>query len=203
MSSAKPITTPLVIDGNLTLHFSITLSDYTEYRTIIGNLQYFCLTRPDIAYAINKLSQFMHHPTSEHWNAAKWLLRYLCGTLTHGLFLHKENPISFHAFSDADWAGNKDDYTSTSAYSVYLVHHHISWSSKKQHTVAWSSTKVEYRSVATTTSKINWIYSLLTKLGVTLPAPHVIYCDNVGATYLCSNPIFHLMHETCGNWLSL
>ncbi|WJZ92483.1 hypothetical protein VitviT2T_011473 [Vitis vinifera] len=152
MSGAKPVATPLVKDGNLTLHSSTTLTSCTEYRTLVGNLQYLCLTRPDISYVVNKLSQFMHHPTSEHWNVAKRLLRYLCGTLTHGLFLHKANTLSLHAFSDADWAGNKDDYTSTSAYIVYLGRHPISWSSKKQHIVARSSIKAEYRSVGTTTS---------------------------------------------------
>ncbi|KAL6331784.1 hypothetical protein AAG906_020126 [Vitis piasezkii] len=67
---------------------------------------------------------------------------------------------------------------------VYLGRHPISWSSKKWHTVARSSTELEYRSVAATTSKINWICSILIELGVTLPTPLVIYCDNVGATYL-------------------
>ena len=152
MSSAKFVATPLVIDGNLTLHSSTTLTSCTEYRTLVGNLQYLCLTRPDISYVVNKLSQFMHRPTSEHWNAAKQLLRYLCGTLTHGLFLHKANTLSLHAFSDADWPGNKDDYTSTRAYIVYLGRHPISWSSKKQRIVAQSSIKAEYRSVGTTTS---------------------------------------------------
>ncbi|KAE8691460.1 RNA-binding KH domain-containing protein [Hibiscus syriacus] len=74
---------------------------------------------------------------------------------------------------------------------VYLGRHPISWSSKKQRTIARSSTEAEYRSVAATTSELNWICSLLTKLGITLPTPHVIYCDNVGATYLCSNSVFH------------
>ena len=112
--------------------------------------------------------------------------------MTHGLFLHKVNTLSLHAFLDADWACNKDDYTSTSAYIVYLGHRPISWSSKKQCTVVRSSIEAEYQLVSSITSKINWICSLLTKLGVTLPTPHVIYCDNVGVTYLCSNPVFHL-----------
>ncbi|RVW75660.1 Retrovirus-related Pol polyprotein from transposon RE2 [Vitis vinifera] len=158
MFGAKPVATPLVLDGNLTLHSGTPLTNSIEYRTLVGSLQYLCLTRPNISYAVNKLSQFMHRPTSEHWNAAKPLLRYLCGTLTHGLFLHKANTLSLHAFSDVDWAGNKDDYTSTSAYIVYLGGHPISCSSKKQGTIARSSTEAD---------------------------------DNVGATYLCSNPVFH------------
>ena len=69
MSDAKPVATPLVTDGNLTLHSGTTLTNCTKY--IVGSLQYLCLTRPDISYVVNKLSLFMHRPTSEHWNAAK------------------------------------------------------------------------------------------------------------------------------------
>lgn len=89
------------------------------------------MTRPDIAYAVNKLSQFIHCPTTEHWNAAKRILRYLCGTIDQGLLLYRQSPIALHSFSDTDWAGDKDDYTSTGAYIVYLGQNPISWSSKK------------------------------------------------------------------------
>ena len=71
MSGAKLVATPLVTNGNLTLHSGIALTNYTKYRTLVGSLQYLCLTRPDISYVVNKLSQFMHRPTSKHWNAAK------------------------------------------------------------------------------------------------------------------------------------
>ena len=102
MSDARPIATPLATHENLTLHSDTALTNSTEYRIIVGSLQYLCLTHPDIMYAVNKLSQSMHRPTSAHWNAAKRLLRYLCGTVSHGIFLPKENPLSLHAFSDAN-----------------------------------------------------------------------------------------------------
>ena len=133
----------------------------------------------------------MHQPTSEHWQAAKRVLRYLAGTASHGLFFSRNNPTSLHAFSDADWAGDSDDFVSTNAYIIYLGKHPISWSSKKQKGVARSSTEAEYRSVANTSAEIISICSLLVELGIKIPAPPVIYCDNVGATYLCANPIFH------------
>lgn len=191
MIEAKPASTPLATSPPLTLHTGTTLSDPTEYRTIVGSLQYLSLTRPDIGYTVNKLSQFMHQPTTEHWAAVKRLLRYLCGTLDHGITLCRKSSLALHAFSDADWAGNKDDFTSTSAYIVYLGHNPISWSSKKQRTVARSSTEAEYRSVAATAAELRWICSLLTELGITIPHQPVIYCDNVGATNLCANPVFH------------
>ncbi|RVW53564.1 Retrovirus-related Pol polyprotein from transposon RE2 [Vitis vinifera] len=130
MTEAKPAPTPLATSPILTLQSGTPLSDPTEYRTVVGSLQYLSLTRPDIAYTVNKLSQFMHQPTSDHWNAVKRLLRYLCGTLDHGITLRRTSPLALHAFSDSDWAGNKDDFTSTSAYIIYLGHNPISWSSK-------------------------------------------------------------------------
>ena len=190
MIDAKPANTPMATSP-LTLLTGTILSDPAEYRTTVGSLQYLSLTRPDIAYTVNKLSQFMHKPTTEHWTAVKRLLRYLCGTLHHGITLRRPSSLALHAFSDADWAGNKDDFTSTSAYIVYLGSNPISWSSKKQRTVARSSTEAEYRSVAATASELRWICSLLTELGITPPTQPVIYCDNVGATNLCANPVFH------------
>ena len=80
----------------------------------------------------------------------KRLLQYLKGPLSHGLFLLKNSPLSLHAYSDADWAGNLDDRTSITAYVVFLGHNPISWSSKKQKFVARSSTKVEYYAIAST-----------------------------------------------------
>ncbi|KAL6350161.1 hypothetical protein AAG906_004100 [Vitis piasezkii] len=142
------------------------LKDPTEYRTIVGSLQYLLITRPDIAFAVNKLSQYMHQPTIEHWILVKRLLRYLCGSSSDGIQLYHDSslslhafidagPLSLHAFSDSDYVGNKDDFTSTSAYVVYIGRNPISWSSKKQRIVARSSTEAEYRSVAATAAELN------------------------------------------------
>ena len=178
---AKPVLTPLHTSPPITLHTGSLLSDPSEYRAIVGSLQYLLLTRPDIAFAVNKLSQFMHKPTSYQWLLVKRLLRYLCGSVNEGILLYRDSPQSLHAFSNADWAGNKDDFTSTSANIVYLGRNPISWSSKKQRSVARSSTEAEYRSVANTATELNWVCSLLDELGVSLSHSPVIYCDNVGA----------------------
>lgn len=167
------------------------LLNLTDAKSVVGSLQYFAFTRPDISYAITRLSQFMHQPTMEHWQAAKRVLRYLAGTRNHGIFLHKNSSLTLHVFSDVDWTGDTHDYVSTNAYIIYLDRNLISWSSKKQKGVARSSTEAEYRYVANTASEVTWLCSLLSELGLTLVVPPVIYCDNVEATYLCANPVFH------------
>lgn len=133
----------------------------------------------------------MHSPTTDHWQAAKWVLHYLAGTTTHGIYLKDNNPLTLHAYSYADWAGDADDYVSTNAYVIYLGHQAISWSSKKQKGVARSSTEAEYHAIANAASEVRWICNLLTELRIPLPLPPVIYCDNIGATYLSANPVFH------------
>lgn len=154
MLDAKPVTTLMATSPKLSLNSGTPLSDPTTYRATVGSLQYLALTRPDISYAVNRLSQYMHIPTSEHWQAAKRLLRYLAGTSSHGIFFHRRNNNNLHTFSDADWAGDPDDYVSTQAYIVYLGKNPISWSSKKQKGMARSSTEAEYRSVANTSAEV-------------------------------------------------
>ena len=82
--------------------------------------------------------------TTEYWAIVKRLLRYLCGTVDQGIWLHRQSSLVLHAFSDVNWPRNKDDYTSTSGNSAYLGRNPISWSSKKQRTVACSSIEAEY-----------------------------------------------------------
>ena len=172
MQAAKPVHTPLpTSSSSIKLSFGSPLSDPTEYRILVGNLQYLSLTRPDISFAVNKMSQFIHQPTYEHWTLVKRILRYLNGTVNDGLLLHRTSPLSLHAFSDsihafsdADWTGNKDDYSSIGAYLVYLGSNLISWSSKKQKTMARYSTEVVYRSVAATAVELCWVCSLLSAI---------------------------------------
>lgn len=191
MLDAKAVSTPMETTPRLTLQSGTTLSDASQYRSIVGSLQYLAFTRPDISFAVNRLSQFMHKPTETHWQAAKRVLRYLAGTVSHGIYMKVGSPLTLHAFTDADWAGDIDDYVSTNAYVIYLGSTPVSWSSKKQNGVARSSTEAEYRAVANTASEVRWVCSLLQELGIRIPVTPVIYCDNIGATYLCANPVFH------------
>lgn len=182
MLSAKPVQTPLATGQTLTLHDGTSPADASLYRQVLGSLQYLQFTRPDIAFAVNKLSQFMHAPTECHWGAVNRLLRYLDGTRDFGITLRSNSPLSLHCFSDAEWAGNSDDRTSTNAYIVFLGSNPISWSSRKQRSIARSSTKAEYRSIASATAELQWVRSILSELGVALSSTPVNYCDNIGAT---------------------
>lgn len=191
MENSKPVATPMCSSQVLTATLGTPMTDPTLYRATVGSLQYLGLTRPDISFAVNHLSQYMQQPTTVHWEAVKRVLRYLAGTITVGIFFSSSTPMTLHAFSDADWAGNKDDYTSTGAYIVYLGKQPISWASRKQKSVARSTTEAEYRSVADTAAELRWVLSLAKELGVPITGLPTIFCDNIGATQLCSNPVFH------------
>ena len=138
MLHSKPVSTPMASSPKLTLRSGSPLSDPRKYRQIVGGLQYLSLTRPENSCAVNKLSQFMHQPSTDHWLAVQRLLRYLSGTLCHGIYLRKQTQSPLHGFSDADWTGDSDDYVSTKGHIIYLGSHSISWFSKKQKGVLYS-----------------------------------------------------------------
>jgi hypothetical protein len=191
MVGAKDVSTPLSTGISLKLDDGTASVDSSDFRRVLGSLQYLSLTRPDISFAVNKLSQFMHKPTTTHWTVVKRLLRYLKQTIFHGIHIQKATTWHLTTYSDADWAGNIDDRTSTSAYISFLGHNPISWSSKKQRVVARSSTEAEYRSLANAASETMWLLSLLSELGFPLKAPPSLLCDNLGATHLSFNPVHH------------
>uniref|UniRef100_A0A2N9F1H2 Reverse transcriptase Ty1/copia-type domain-containing protein n=1 Tax=Fagus sylvatica TaxID=28930 RepID=A0A2N9F1H2_FAGSY len=161
MHEAKPVTSPMSSSTILSKHLGTSLLDPTSYRSAVSSLQYLSLTRPDIAFAVSKVCQFMANPTEDHWSAVKRILRYLKHTINHCLFLHRDTTFTLQAFSDANWASCPDDRRSTTGYCLYLGCNLISWTSRKQQLGIFSST---------------------------LP---LLWCDNIGATYLAANPLFH------------
>jgi len=110
MADTKPASTPLFATGKLLKDSCDLLPSPFEYRALVGSLQYLSLTRPDIAFSTNKLAHFMKNPKTAHWNALKRVLRYLAGSCDKGIFISTTTPLNLHAYSDADWAGEKDDY---------------------------------------------------------------------------------------------
>lgn len=191
MQHAKPATSPMATNSTLSIHDKPAFEVPHLYRSVVGALQYATLTRPDISFAVNKVSQFMHQPSLSHWVAVKRIIRYLLGTLHHGLFLSSHSPLDLHAYCDADWAGSINDRRSTSGFCIFIGRNLISWSAKKQATVSRSSTEVEYRSLAIACAELLWLRYLLHELHIPTSIPTTLWCDNLGATFLASNPMFH------------
>lgn len=190
MTECKPAPSPISSSSSsLSICSSPAFSNPSLYRSLVGGLQYLTLTRPDLAFAVNQACQHLQHPSHTDFAKVKRLLRFVQGTLTHGLHF---SPSSFdiHAFSDADWAGNPCDKRSTSGFCLYLGSNLVSWTAKKQPTVTRSSTKAEYRSMAQAAAEVSWLQMLLHDMRLTSSVP-MLWCDNLSALSLASNPIFH------------
>ncbi|XP_020682117.1 uncharacterized protein LOC110099340 [Dendrobium catenatum] len=166
------------------------LLDPSLYRRITGSLQYLTLTRPDIAFSVNQLSQHMHAPQQQHAFMLKKLLRYIKGTLDFGIPIHKTDLV-LTSFSDADWAGDPNSRKLTSEFCSFLGDNLISWTVKKQQIVARSSTESEYRALASLTADIIWLRRLLSDFGLPQSNPTDMFCDNTSAIALANNPVFH------------
>ncbi|GJU89057.1 ribonuclease H-like domain-containing protein [Tanacetum coccineum] len=139
------------------------ISDPTLYRSLAGALQYFTFKRPDLSYVVQHVCLYMHDPREPHLFSLKRILRYVCGTLDHGLQLHVSSMTQLVAYTDADWAGCP-------------VTRHV---------------EAEYRGVANVVTETAWIRNLLRELLTPLFTTTLVYCDNVSAVYLSTNPVQH------------
>ena len=190
MLNSKPAKTPCVPNVLLVPNDGFALPNPHVYRSLVGFLHYLTFTRPDLSFTVHQVCQFMSFPTDVHLVAAKCILRYLVGTQHFGVLL-KPGPLSLSDFFDLDWAGDPYDRRSTASFIVYLGSNPIAWSAKKQLTVSRSSTEFEYRALASTAAELCWIRQVLRDLGIFLALPPKIWCDNVSALAIASNPVFH------------
>ena len=131
----------------------------------------------------------MHDPREQHLHALKRILRYIRGTLDHGLQIHRSYAAGLIAYSDADWGGCPVTCRSTSGYCVFLGDNLISWSSKRQATISRSSAEAEYHGVANAVAETSWLRNLLLELGCPTNKATFVYCDNISAVYMSSNPV--------------
>lgn len=191
MENCKPISTPVDLKAKLSSDDGAPIDDPTLYRSLAGALQYLTLTRPDIQYAVQQLCLFMHDPRVPHFQALKRVLRYLQGTLAHGLQLYRSSSSTLTAYTDADWAGCPNTRRSTSGYCIFLGDNLVSWSSKRQPTVSRSSAEAEYKGVANAVAETCWVRNLLLELKCPVKAATLVYCDNISAVYLSTNPVKH------------
>ncbi|GKD25178.1 ribonuclease H-like domain-containing protein, partial [Tanacetum coccineum] len=167
------------------------VADPTLYRSLVGALQYLTFTRPDLSYAVQQVCLYMHDPREPHLLALKRILRYVRGTIDHGLQLHASSITQLVAYNDVDWADCPVTRPSTSGYCVFLGDNLLSWSAKRQVTLSRSSAEAEYRGVANVVVETTWIRNLLRELHTPLFTATLVYCDNVSVIYLSTNHVQH------------
>ncbi|KAL5539517.1 hypothetical protein UlMin_045196 [Ulmus minor] len=191
MNNARPLPTLMISSLKLTSVEGDPIENATEYRSIVGALQYITITRPEITFSVNKVCQFMQSPLDQHWKAIKRILRYLKGSIDEGIFMKGSRVLSLTGFYDADWGNDLCNRRSTTGYCIYLGRNVVSWSSKKQHVVSRSSIEAEYRSLANATSEMLWLQSLLSELKVEFRNSPILWYDNMSTVSLSANPILH------------
>ena len=130
--------TPIVNNHRLQTILGEDSTDKEKYQKLVGKLIYLSHTRPDISYAVGVVRRFMHLPQTSHMEAAMRILRYLKGTSDKGVFYKKNGHQDLIAYTDADWAGDRDSRKSTSGYFTLVGGNLVTWRSKKQKVVALS-----------------------------------------------------------------
>jgi hypothetical protein len=177
MSECKAMSTPLEQNAKLYNEDGSKEADGTLYRQLVGSLNYLTTTRPDIAYSVNILSQFMAKPSESHWKAAKKFLRYLKGTVNFGIMYTNDCDVELTGYSDSD--------------SFNIGTGVVSWRNKKQPTVSLSSTEVEYKALCNATCEFVWLRRILEDIGNKQMRPTILKCDNQSSIKLAHNPIYH------------
>ncbi|GJS55496.1 retrovirus-related pol polyprotein from transposon TNT 1-94 [Tanacetum coccineum] len=189
--SSNSVDTPTVEKNKLEEDLQGTPVDATLYRGMIGSLMYLTSSRPDLIYVVCLCARYQAKPTEKHLNAVKRIFRYLKGTINMGLWYSKDTDMSLTAYSDADHAGCQDTRRSTSGSAQFLGDKLVSWSSKKQKSIAISSKEAEYIALSGCCAQILWMRSQLIDYGFQFNKTP-LYCDNKSAIALCCNNVQHL-----------
>ncbi|KAL3623658.1 hypothetical protein CASFOL_032474 [Castilleja foliolosa] len=200
MSDCKPVITPLSSQFKLE---SCDQSDSAEkekdeiedypFANVIGSLMYAMVcTRPDLAYSLSILSRYMGNPKRVHWQAAKWLMKYIRGTMNVCLCYRKSDRGGnlVEGFVDSDYAGCVDTRKSTTGYVFTCLGGAISWKSRLQKVVALSSTEAEYMAATEAVKEAIWLRGFVNEL-LNVDEIITVHCDNQSALHLAKNPIFH------------
>ncbi|XP_062118964.1 secreted RxLR effector protein 161-like [Humulus lupulus] len=162
------------------------------YAMALGCLMYIMVsTRPDIAHALSILSRFMSNPGLEHWNALKWLLRYLKGTTEIGLrYRQMDQKVTLEEFVDADYATSKDTRRSTTSHVFTTNGDCICWKSQVQSVVSLSTTEAKFMATTEAFKEAIWLQGILKELKL-LKGKATVYLDSQSSIHLCKNPVSH------------
>jgi len=162
------------------------------YRPILGSVMWGQLaTRPDLSFAVSLLSRFQADPSIEHWNALMHVIGYIKNTLDYGLIYSRDYDITPLAYVDADYGGCRDTRRSTSGYVFTMAGGPVTWSSKRQATVALSTVEAEYVAMSRCAQQMVWMHTWLDEVGIEHVIPGVIKGDSRGAIALVKNTKDH------------
>lgn len=197
MQNCKPLSTPMDVNFKsdiLKRERSESPEIEAKCRALIGSLMYIMLcSRPDLCISISILSRYQSCASQDLWVALKRILRYIQGTLDVSLIFENKNYSNIiEGFSDSDWGGDRVDRKSTTGYIFKFFGCTVSWASRKQPTVALSTTEAEYIALSLAVSEACWLRSLLYDLKVYNEyVCVVIHEDNQSAIKVSKNPMFH------------
>ncbi|CAL5417495.1 unnamed protein product [Camellia sinensis] len=196
MKDAKPVSTPLANHFKLSkISCPSSAKERQEmeaipYSSAVGSLMYAMVsTRPDIAHAVGVVSRFLSNPGKEHWEAVKWILRYLKGTTKMCLCFKDAKPV-LEGYTDSDMAGDLDGRKSTSGFLFTFAGGAVSWQSKLQKCVALSTTEAEYIAAAEAGKEMLWLKRFLQELGLK-QEKFTVHCDSQSAIDLSKNSMYH------------
>lgn len=194
MESAHPVTVPA--DSNQSLS-TLQVNKGEDplpnipYREAVGSLLFLSMiTRPDIVYAVNSVSQYCSNFQKAHWEAVKRIIKYLKGTLGFGIKFTGDQVLNLAGFTDSDFAGESKTRRSTSGYILKFGNCPVVWGSKKQTTVALSTAEAEFVAACQTTVNLIWGCSLIQQLLKTKLEPPTLYIDNQSAISWINNGQF-------------
>ena len=198
MHTCKPVSTPLAPHFKLSELQMPRSEDEVEhmskvpYASAVGSIMYAMVcTRPDIAQSVSVVSRYMSNPGKRHWEAVKWILRYLKGASDVGLTFQKDGGgISILGYVDSDYAGDLDRRRSTTGYIFTLVGSAVSWKSTLQSIVALSTTEAEYMAAAEAVKEAIWLKGLVAELSL-VQQESILRCDSQSAIHLIKNQRFH------------
>ncbi|KAK3133143.1 hypothetical protein QOZ80_6AG0532910 [Eleusine coracana subsp. coracana] len=192
LTDCNPALTPMEEKLKLSRHSTAKEVDATQYRRLVGSLRYLAHTRPDLAFSVGYVSRFMQRPTTEHQQAVKRIIRYVAGTLDHGIYYPRcRGEAHFIGYSDSDHAGDIDTSKSTSGILFFLGKCLVSWQSVKQPVVAMSSCEAEYIAASTASTQALWLARLLGDLLGRDTEAVELRVDSMSALALAKNPVFH------------
>ena len=199
IEACNPVSTPMEPRLKLTKNNSpqndedLVAMPNISYKSLVGSLMHASVsTRPNISYSTNSVAQYLSNFGKKHWGIAKHILRYLKSIKTLGLMYRtSQQSFTLRGYSDANWASNVDTRRSTSGYWFLLRNCVVSWTSRKQRSVAHSYTESEYMAISKAFADAIWLHRLLHSLYFPQSTPTIIYSNNQSAIKLTENPCFH------------